>query len=125
MKKGFTLIELLAVLGLLTIIALMSTPIIINQISNQKKKNYENFVSDLCLSSEAYINHTSTIPGIENFKNPGDTINIMVADLVDNGYVNKNTKNPKTKELVKLTDTIKVTITNNKTYSCELLSNNS
>ena len=123
-KKGFTLIELLAVLGLLTIIVLIGAPILINQISNQKKKNYENFIGDLCLSTEAYINHTSNVPGVENFKNTGDTIDVKVSDIVKNGYFNKNVKNPKTKQLIDLTAIIRVTITENKTYSCELISTN-
>ena len=37
MKKGFTLIELLAVIVILSIIALISTPIIMNAISNAKQ----------------------------------------------------------------------------------------
>lgn len=122
-KRGFTLVELLAVLGLLTIIALMGAPILINQISAQKEKNYENFVNDLCLSSEAYINHTSNIPGMDNFKQPGDTISIKVSELVNNNYFKGNRKNPKTKQPVNLNDTVKVTMTQNKTYTCQLITN--
>lgn len=119
-KKGFTLIELLAVLGLLTIIALLGVPVLLNQIESQKKKNYENFVGDLCLSAEAYINHSNDIEGIESFKEPGDVLSIKMEDLIVNNYVKSNTKNPKTKEKIKATDTIIVTINENKTYDCSL-----
>ena len=119
-KKGFTLIELLAVLGLLTIIALLGVPILLNQIDSQKQKNYDNFIGDLCLSAEAYINHTDNIEGIENFKEPGDTLDINVSDLIANGYVKSNTKNPKTKENIQSTDIITVSMTENKTYSCTM-----
>ena len=37
-KRGFTLIELLAVIILLTVIALIATPAIINIIENARKK---------------------------------------------------------------------------------------
>lgn len=119
-KKGFTLIELLAVLGLLTIIALLGVPVLLNQIESQKKKNYENFVGDLCLSAEAYINHSNDIEDIESFKEPGDVLSIKMEDLIVNNYVKSNTKNPKTKEKIKATDTIIVTINENKTYDCSL-----
>ena len=119
-KKGFTLVELLAVLGLLAIIALLAVPIIINQIESQKKQNYENFVGDLCLSVEAYINHEDNIEGIEDFKEPGDTITISMEDLLASKFVKSGTKNPKTKEAVKPTDNVIVTINDNKTYECSL-----
>lgn len=41
-KRGFTLIELLAVIILLTVIALIATPAIINIIENARKKAFEN-----------------------------------------------------------------------------------
>ena len=41
MKKGFTLIELLAVIVILSIIALISTPIIIHLVENSKKESIE------------------------------------------------------------------------------------
>ena len=40
-KKGFTLIELLAVIVVLSIIALITTPIIFNVIENAKIKSIE------------------------------------------------------------------------------------
>lgn len=40
-KRGFTLIELLAVIVILSIIALIATPIILNVISDSRKKAAE------------------------------------------------------------------------------------
>ena len=40
-KKGFTLVELLAVIVILAIIALITTPLILNVIENAKKGNYK------------------------------------------------------------------------------------
>ena len=42
MKKGFTLIELLAVIVILAIIALISTPLILNVIEDAKKGAFKN-----------------------------------------------------------------------------------
>lgn len=122
-KKGFTLVELLAILGLLTIIVLLGAPILINQIDSSKKKNYENFVGDLCLATESYINHNNNIDGLDSFTEPNDTITINVGDLMSNGYVKSNTKNPKTDQVLSSADSIEVTLTEDMTYSCELVSN--
>lgn len=122
-KNGFTLVELLAILGLLTIIVLLGAPILINQIDSSKKKNYENFVGDLCLATESYINHNNNIDGLDSFTEPNDTITINVGDLMSNGYVKSNTKNPKTDQVLSSADSIEVTLTEDMTYSCELVSN--
>ena len=118
-KKGFTLVELLAILGLLTILILLGTPILLNQIDSSKKSNYENFVGDLCLATESYINHHNDISGLDNFNNPNDTINVSVGDLMSNNYVSSGTKNPKTDQLILPTDIIRVTLTEDMTYDCE------
>ncbi len=47
MKKGFTLIELLAVLLILGVIALITTPIIINVLENSRKNTFENSIEQL------------------------------------------------------------------------------
>lgn len=119
-KRGFTLVELIALLGLLAILALMITPNLINQIQSQKENNYENFIGNICLASESYINHTSNVPGKENFNNPGDTLEISVGDLIQNGYIKRGMQNPKTKTRISPSNVIKVTITENNTYSCSL-----
>ena len=77
-------------------------------------------MDSLCLSAEAYINHTDDIEGIDEFKEVGDSINIKMEDLLTNNFVKKNTKNPKTKEVVKANDIVTVTINDDKTYECSL-----
>mgnify|MGYP002624838167 CR=1 FL=1 len=118
-NKGFTLVELIAILGLMTIIILVGAPNLINQIESQKNKNYDNFVSDLCLATESYINHSSDVD-TSNFKEAGDTLNISVGSLMSNGYIKSNTKNPRTKQNLDSTDTITVTLTEDLTYTCTL-----
>ena len=52
MKKGFTLIELLAVIVILAIIALISTPIISNIIENSKKSSFLVLVNGILEAAE-------------------------------------------------------------------------
>lgn len=53
-KKGFTLIEVLAVLLILSIIALITTPIIINVINNSKENAFIQDVNSLVDSIRTY-----------------------------------------------------------------------
>ena len=43
-KKGFTLIELLAIITILAILALITTPIVMNLIDDSRKNTFENSV---------------------------------------------------------------------------------
>ena len=53
-KKGFTLIELLAVVVILSIVAIITVPIISNVIKNVRKKAFENTVYGLIESANVY-----------------------------------------------------------------------
>lgn len=118
-KKGFTLIELVAILGIISIIILLGAPILINQIETSRKNKYNNFVSDLCLAAESYINHSNDIEEFDDFNNPNDTVNINISSLIANGYIKSNIKNPNTDE--KINDEIlTVKLTDDMTYSCTL-----
>ena len=118
-NKGFTLIELIALLGVIAIILLLSAPSLINQIESTRKNNYDNFVSDLCLAAEAYLNH-SDVEGSDDLKNSGDSMSLSVVELISNGYVKSNIKNPKTNEKLATSDTLTITLTDDMTYKCTL-----
>jgi type IV pilus assembly protein PilA len=51
-QQGFTLIELLAVIVILAIIALISTPIIIGLIDDARKESFKNSAYGLVKSGE-------------------------------------------------------------------------
>ena len=53
-KKGFTLIELLAVIIILAVIALISTPVVLNVVDKAKKESNKNSVYGLIDASKLY-----------------------------------------------------------------------
>jgi len=118
-KKGFTLVELIALLGIIAIILLLTAPSLINQIETKRKNNYKNFVSDLCLASEAYLNHDDS--GILDDLEPnGYPVQINIGELIAAGYIKSNLKNPKTDRILNSNDILFVSLTEDLTYSCTL-----
>ena len=55
MKKGFTLIELLAVIVILSIIALIATPIILNVVEKASKNSFKVTCTEVYDAYEKYI----------------------------------------------------------------------
>ena len=74
MKKGFTLIELLAVIVILSVIALIATPMIMNVIDTSRKKASIESVNGILDAAEKY-EITSMLEGEETrmFEFPSDT----------------------------------------------------
>lgn len=117
MKKGFTLIELIAVITFITLIILVSTPLILNQISTSRETKFEVFQSDLCLAAEAYLTHDDTN---EDFNDPIDEPKrVTMSELITGGYLKSSTINPRTNQKVNATDYVLVTINDDGGYTCE------
>ena len=81
-KKGFTLIELLAVIVVLAIIALITTPIVMNTINSAKKGAFERTAENIEKAAELYI-----------FSEYGDRQEsipkeVTIEELKNKGYVN-------------------------------------
>ena len=55
MKKGFTLIELLAVIVVISIIGLITTPVVINNIEKSRVASYRSSVTNLMDASKEYV----------------------------------------------------------------------
>ena len=54
LKKGFTLVELLAVIVILAVIALITTPIIIDSLNTSKKEAFKDSVNSLIKVTQNY-----------------------------------------------------------------------
>ena len=92
MKKGFTLVELLAVL---IVIALLSTFVIANIISqsnNFKDMSSSQFEEVIKGSAKAYVNDRESL---KNDIRSGIGKEICKKDLLDNNYISDNIKNLK------------------------------
>ncbi len=68
MKKGFTLIELLAVIVILAIIALISTPLILNVIEESKEKTFYIEATSIEQAAEFYLASNLKIDSIPKYK---------------------------------------------------------
>ncbi|MDD2181169.1 MAG: prepilin-type N-terminal cleavage/methylation domain-containing protein [Bacilli bacterium] len=114
--KAFTLIELLGVLVVLGLIVLVAFPNIITSMKKSTDKEYERFVKDIQLVAESYVDQNGTK---FDFNEPGDVHFIELGKLVEEGYLNKKTINPKTESNVDLNTTVIVTLLNDNTKSYE------
>jgi len=105
-KRGFTLIEVLGVIVILLLLVLITTPIVINYIKGASKdaENVQNYTikeaAKSWLSSRDNISLTPT--------NNNECIEVTLRELKEQGYIDYDIKDPKTKEL--LSDDITVII---------------
>ena len=101
MKKGYTLIELLAVIVILSVIAAIAYPKIIDVIGSSKIKAYN--VSKKNIVESAKLKYLADVNSL-------NVSEYKVVDLIDEGYIKNTAKNPLTNE--KYTEDAKVLITN-------------
>ena len=91
-KKGFTLIELMAVIILLGILSLIATITVNNVLKENKKKT--------CLAQIENIKSGAKNWASKNVFNlpdeDGQSISVGLKELQDNGFVDKDIKNPVT-----------------------------
>ena len=94
-KKGFTLIEIIAIIILLSVIALITYPVINNLIINSKEELYEKQISEL-----VRLSNTWATKNIKKLKmTDGYVYNLSFEELYEQGFVSdKQVKNPKTGE---------------------------
>ena len=96
MKKGFTLVELLAVLIVLSVIVLITFPIINNSIKESKEKLYNSQIEKIKIGAKdwAYKN-VSLLPTEED-----ETITITLLTLKQSGFLPLDIRDPRNNELI-------------------------
>ncbi len=117
--RGYTLVEVIVVLVILSLILLISFPSIMRTLQQAEERHYEEFVNTIIAASEVYIEMEEDVYNLED---PGDTVTITVADLVDAGLYSGNIRNPKTEEMVDLNDEIVITLEENYVKDFEYIS---
>lgn len=94
MKKGFTLAELLGVIVVLALISLITVPAVSDVLKNNKKKLCETQLQNIKIAAQNYgADHFYDLP-VES----GVPFSIYLKDLTSNGYIDKEIRNPVTKE---------------------------
>lgn len=87
MKKGFTLIELLAVIAILGVIVVITTPVITTSISVSKDRAYDRQKEMIVRAAEEYVNENAI--GFNANK-------VSIQTLKNEGYLKDgDIKNPK------------------------------
>lgn len=108
-RKGFTLIELLGVIIILGILAMITFPVVLNQIKNAKqgiKDSTKALIIDA--AKDYYEENTNNYERIE-----GMTYCIDINTLTDNGYLNKKIKDENINDISN-TKKVKMTYHNSK-----------
>ena len=92
MKKGFTLVELLTVIAVLSIILVITAPIVANLITSSKQKAYEEQIKFIESAARNYsVSYSKEIDS--------DPYYVSVDTLINKGLIDQDELlNPKTKQ---------------------------
>lgn len=115
-KKGFTLIEMLGVFTLLALILLISIPSLTGMLKKQKENEYQGYLNDLYLATEAYVQNNDY-----DLSQPNQTLYIKLETIVSSGFLRSTIINPKTNEKVNLEHYIKLVVNEDNTFYYEYL----
>ena len=91
-SRGFTLIELMAVITILVILSLIIIPIVDKRVKDSKDDMYNVQIENIRMAGKSYFSDNSDlIPA-----NSGYYISVKLSELIANGYLSGDVKNPKT-----------------------------
>ena len=93
-KKGFTLVEVLSIIVLLGLVALLAFPSVDRYLKDARQKAYNTQINNIALSAENWgVDNKLLLP-----KGEGETMEITLGFLIDEGYVDFDIVNPITKK---------------------------
>lgn len=108
---AFTLVELLAVVAILSILAIIITPIIDKNIKKSKEEMYQIQIENIRMAGQNYYVNNILLRPTE-----GNYASVRLTTLIEEEYIGNNIKNPKTGQ--NFTENIYVQIKNNRgTYT--------
>ena len=97
-NKGFTLTEMLGVMTLLVVIFAVIYPNVMNMMEEGKESEYEEYLNNVYLATEAYANAYTSVSSTLNL--PGDSATVTFSDLLTSGYLSTKLVDPKSGETV-------------------------
>lgn len=111
--RGFTLIELLGIIVVLSVIALIATPIVQTSIGNNRNKMYEIIKQQLIGTAKDWASvNINSLP-----QNEGDYVDVTLAELKTQGILKIDVSNPKSEKPFSNESYIRITkIKNNFSY---------
>lgn len=93
-NKGFTLVEILTVVVLLGLLAIITFPNVDRYIDEAKEKAYENQVNNIILGAKNWATENKLLLPQEE----GEEYRITLETLINEGYLELEITNPKTKK---------------------------
>ena len=98
MKKGFTLIEMLGVIAVLAVILLVTFPALSKSLKNTKNNEQNNFLNNIKVSAEAYIElNRDRYPELVE---PNNQIEITIQDLYDSNLLKGQNNDISTTDII-------------------------
>ncbi len=107
-KQGFTLVELLVTIVLLGIVAAIVIYNMTNVADNNKETEYDRYIAAIKSAADVYA--TNNPDAFNDLYVSKAYVYFTVGDLVRNGLVDENLKNPYTDETVNFDDKIKANL---------------
>ena len=98
-KNGFTLVEILVTIGLLALIGIGIGVSLNKVLKNQEENSYESFIEKIKSSTLLYSSNSAQI--VNDLEYDYGYKLISMNDLINEGYIRGNLKNPNTNEVIK------------------------
>lgn len=113
-KKGFTLIELIGVIVILALLLLLIVPSVTNSIKKGQSTSSSSQIENMILAAKNWASdHKSSLPG------KGSELSVTLKTLQNGGYIDKDIKNPETKEILNPTDSCVIISNKSEVYNYE------
>ena len=112
-KKGFTLVEILVTIGLLALLGVGIGVSLNKVLKNQEENSYESFIEKIKSSTLLYSSNSAQI--LNELEYDYGYKLISMKELIDDGYIKGNLKNPNTNEAIK--DFSRVDVAGKEDYS--------
>lgn len=112
-EKGLTLVELLAVLIVLSLIALIITPTIINSIQEYRNRLYDVQIDGIKEATQNWLADQLDQSNSINIPIEGKGVSVTIGELQTGGYVDSNLKDQRTHKPFKTSSYVTITFSDN------------
>ena len=93
-RNAFTLVELLCVILIVSVLLLITTPVVVSNLKSNKNRIYDNMVNKILNASTDWA-----LKNTDNLPEKDEEIKITLGLLQSEGLISTDLKNPKTDNL--------------------------